>query len=163
MAEQSPDLFGNRAALWDLEEWVRGDKCCVGTAILAPTAVAAAIWQLSVVNNATCYIEDVLFSTDTAIAWALEVPSAGQVLPAVNMLGLGPGFALIPDVTLNAGIIAPPAAGKIYVAGFAAAGFCGSILGRLRPFLHPVMNFNLRTANVAANCSATFLCLGATG
>ena len=161
MAQQQPDLTGRRAALWDLEEWVRRGEAGIGAANLAPTAIAAACWQLSVTGFNACYLEELIFSTDTAIAVTLWSPLVGLALAAVPTLSLIPFGAAPNGVSFNAGLLAPPATSKVYLTGYLPAGWCGSLLGRMKLLLNDTDLLVLQTAAVAANCAATFAFIGA--
>ena len=162
MAQQQPDLTGRRAGLWDLEEWARRGNASMGGVALAPTAALSAVWQLTVGGIASCYLEELFFSSDTAIGWTLWLALGGLGLANLPLVTLGPFGGGLAGVGAQAGLIAAPAPARIYAQGFVTAGFCGSILGRAKIFLNDTNAITLQTTQVAANCAASFTVIGAT-
>jgi len=159
MAQQQPDLTGRRAGLWNLEEWLRRGQLFTFAAAFTTTALLGAIWFFSTYPNSTAYVEDVIFSTDTAIGWTLWFSFGGFAVPGIAGVNLFNGYSAPSGFGMGAGLLAPPATSKLIASGFAPAGFSGSILGRIRTLQTGITALTLQTTAVAANVSATMLVL----
>jgi len=162
MAQQQPDLTGRRAGLWDLEEWLRRGQLFAFSAPFTTTALLGALWYFTTYPNSTGYVEDVIFATDTAIAWTLWFSGGGFAVTGIRGVNLFDGFTPPAGLAMGAGLLAPPATSLIIASGFAPAGFYGSILGRIRTLQTGSTAVTLQTAAVAANVSATMLVVDAT-
>jgi len=161
MAQQQPDLTGRRAGLWKLEEWARRGQAATGSGRLAPTAGNTANFGIYASLGNTAWVTDVLFSTDTAIGWRLFPWLGNFLLPAGALVTLGPQGTFITGVTFGAVTGGPLAPTPVYASGFAPAGFCGSLIGRMKIFVTAGFSVVLQTDVAALNCACTFIVIGA--